>query len=501
MITRRLSNVALLCIPAALAQFLAFSLPAVASPLTTGAVNTGTSASANRCVANVADAVNTLRDHGDPMGFSVVGDPVGNAASSHHWQGLQRLSGNGENYLVISRSDNGRGTVPFSLVRMMEPRAAAERWRSNRLSTSSYPATAPRNAQMLGDQPMPAYLSAYAHSGGLQTSGNILAVALDGSLSGGPGQVLFYDMADLANVTLLPLHITTQTAEAGSVSLTQLGDGSFLAATARNAANTLEFYRSTSGDLTQSGTTFSLVGTWNESALQTTIGDSEFGDYQSLHFITQCDGSLFLAGTHMNTSVVVGIGEDWLDLFRVTDTNGQIGLTKVAKRHLYCGYPSPNYGTAATTQCNMDAAAGVFVDATGQLLVYASEHDNSGPGNSVKMMEFRSIFPVSQQKCLTDINYAWAELYDDSDFSDRGLMIDYADYALRAYNNLKNVEGFGDKTSAARWCIPAGWRVRLYDDDGFRDRYKEFTGTGEQNLNAVGFNDKTSSVRFVYVGN
>ncbi|TCP81667.1 hypothetical protein C8J31_112113 [Rhizobium sp. PP-CC-2G-626] len=501
MATRRISAVALLCIPSFLIQLMVFSPMAAASPLTTGAVCTGASPSCNRCISNVADAVNTLRDHGDPMGFSVIGDPVGNAASYHHWQGLQRLSGNGENYLVISRSDNGRGTVPFSLVRMTQPRSIAERWRSNRLSASPYPATAPTNAQMVGDQPMPAYLSNYAHSGGLQSSGNILAVALDGSLSGGMGQVLFYDMSDLANITLLPPRITTMTGEAGSVSLTQLGDGTFLAATARNAANTLEFYRSTASDLGQSGTTFSLVGTWNESALQTTIGDSEFGDYQSLHFITQCDGSLFLAGTHMNTSVVVGIGEDWLDLFRVTDANGQIVLTKVAKKHLYCGYPSPNYGTGANTQCNMDAAGGVFVDATGQLLVYASEHDNSGPGNSVKMMEFRSIFPVPQQKCLTDIQYAWAELYDDSNFSDRGLMIDYADYTLRRYDNLKNVEGFGDKTSAVRWCIPAGWRVRLYDDDGFRDRYKEFTGTGEQNLNAVGFNDKTSSVRFVYVGN
>jgi hypothetical protein len=435
------------------------------------------------------------------MGFKVSGDPVGNAASYHHWQGLQRLQGNGENYLVISRSDNGRGTVPFSLVRMAQPRPVAERWRSNRLSYNSYPATVPTNAEMTSDQPMPADVSAYAHSGGLQSSGNTLAVALDGSLNGGPGQVLLYDVTNLGNISLLPTRIVTQSEQAGSVGLTQLSDGTFLSVTARNGANTLEFYRSSSGSLGQAGTTFSLVGIWNESEVQTTIGDNEFGDYQSLQFLTQCDGTLFLAGTHMNTSVVVGVGEDWLDLFQVNDANNRIVLTKVAKKHLYCGYPSPGYGTADTTQCNMDAAAGVFVDGTGQLIVYASEHDNNGPGNSVKMMEFRSIFPVPQQKCLTDIQYAWAELYDDSDFSDRGLMIDYADYNLRRYDNLKNVEGFGDKTSAVRWCIPSGWRVRLYDDDGFRDRYKEFTGIGQQNLNSVSFNDKTSSVRFVYVGN
>lgn len=475
--------------------------PALASDLTTGRICDSVASTCNRCIENVPDAVNALRDHGDPLGFFTIGDPVGNAASNRHWQGVQRLHGAGKAYLAISRSNGSNNTVPFSVVHMGAENDTGGRWRSNKLSHSSYPATAPdASAQMIADEAMPAGL-AFKHSGGLQSSGDILAVALDGSLAGtSNGRVLFYNVGQPTSRVLYPPRITTQTSEAGSVGITQLQNETFLVVTARSGANTLEFYRSNSANLSQATTTFSFVDTWSEGELQqSTINDWEFGDYQSLQFITQCDGSLFLAGTHMNTSVVIGIGQDWLDLFRVTDSAGQITLTKVAKKHLYCGYPSPGYGTGDNTHCNLDAAGGVYVDSNGKLIVYGVEHDNSGPSSTVKMMEFRSIFPNSSQ-CTSDIQQAFIELYDDSDFSDRGLMIDYADYSKRRYDDLKKVEGFGDKTSAVRWCVPNGWRARIYQHDTFGGSYKEFTGMGSQNLNDIGFGDKTSSVRFVYVG-
>jgi hypothetical protein len=138
------------------------------------------------------------------------------------------------------------------------------------------------------------------------------------------------------------------------------------------------------------------------------------------------------------------------------------------------------------------------VDPWGQLIVYGTEHDNDGPSGSVKMMEFRSTFP--NPGCDSDIHRAFVELYDDSNFSDRGLMIDYADYNKENYSNFSYNEGFNDKTSAVRYCLPYGWRARLYEHANFGGGYRELNGRGSLNLNNVSFGDKTSSMRFVYLG-
>ncbi|MDY7232897.1 hypothetical protein [Hyalangium rubrum] len=328
----------------------------------------------------------------------------------------------------------------------------------------------------------------------MQAAGNILAVSLETSSTGQNGQVVFYDMSNPGTPVLLPPRRMGNTAAAGTASLAKLSDGAFLLILGQTDANNLEFYRSSSGDLTQSTTSFDPVDLWNEGELRSTIGDWEFGNYQNLNLITQCDGSLFLAGTHRNSAT----SQDWIDLYRLTDESGQMVITKVAKKHLFCSYPSPGGSSGQNTHCNLDAAGGVYVDPSGQLLVYGTEHDNDGPGASVKMMEFRSIFP--NPSCGSSINEAFVELYDDSDFSDRGLMIDYRDVSLERYNDFRNVEGFGDKTSSVRWCLPFGWRVRLYENDSYGGSYKELNGSGSLNLHSVGFGDKTSSVRFVYLG-
>jgi hypothetical protein len=49
---------------------------------------------------------------------------------------------------------------------------------------------------------------------------------------------------------------------------------------------------------------------------------------------------------------------------------------------MYCA----NSGEDA--QCNLDAAAGAYVTPSGELHMYAAEHDNDGPEGSIKMKEF-----------------------------------------------------------------------------------------------------------------
>jgi hypothetical protein len=462
---------------------------AFAFPLT-GAVCAGTTADCNACVSNAVSAVNSLRDHGDVMGFFPIGDPV---SMTSHWQGIQRLSVAGGRYMAVSQSGSNRA---FTVVHM-ESRDSGTglRFRSNRLKVDAhYPATAPSGwDRSVHDEVLPWHLP-YSHSGGMQASGNILAVSLESAPSGYNGQVVLYDLSTPTAPRLLPVSRVGTSTEAGTASLAKLSDGDFLLILGRRDANNLEFYRSSSGDLHQSTTTFQLLDHWNEGELRSTLGDFEFGNYQNLNLLTQCDGTLFLAGTHRNDVTQ----EDWIDLYQLSEESGQVVITKVARRHLYCGYPSPGYSGGSTTHCNLDAAGGLYVAPDGQLIVYGTEHDNDGPSGSVKMMEFRSTFPNSS--CSSTINEAFVELYDDSNFSDRGLMIDYRDYSLERYSNFRNVEGFTDKASAVRWCLPWGWRFRLYEHDTYGGSYKEFQGSGSLNLNNVGFGDKASSGRFVYVG-
>lgn len=454
----------------------------------TGAVCAWGQADCNRCVADAVSSVNSLRDHGDVLGFYPQGDPV---TSASHWQGIQRLAVGDGRYLTVSQSGSARA---FHVVQMGSRNTAGTRLRSNRLVAGlSYPDTAPSGAdRVVLEQGLPAGLS-YDHAGGMQAVGRLLAVPLEGG-SNPRGLTLIYDLGNPQAPLLLNASRYADTADAGTASLAKLADGRFLLIIGRGNANTLEFYLSRGNLLDNApGEAFDPVDVWSESELASQIGDWEFGNYQNLNLVTQCDGTLFLVGTHKNA--LVG-GEDWVDLFRLsTQSLNDAVITKVAKRHLYCGYPSPGFSSGAQLQCNLDAGGGVYVDPTGQLIVYGTEHDNDGPGGSVKMMEFRSIFPNSS--CATDIQQAFVELYDDSDFSDRGLTIDYPDRNLEDYSNFKRIEGFNDKTSAARYCIPPGHFFRLYDDTGFRDNYRDFYGTGSINLNQNGFNDKASSGRFM----
>jgi hypothetical protein len=56
------------------------------------------------------------------------------------------------------------------------------------------------------------------------------------------------------------------------------------------------------------------------------------------------------------------------------------------------------------------------------------------------------------------------ELYDDAGFGDRSLMIDFVDRRLEDYSNFDHAEGFEDKTSSVRWCLPPGAVFRLWQN-------------------------------------
>jgi hypothetical protein len=450
-------------------------------------------------VPDVLDSMHRLRSHGDILGFHMNG--AADVDVSHHWQGVQRLmSGNGR-YLAISRSVTD-ANVSFVVVEMGSRNELGLRFRSNRLDPAldNFATPPPLGDRIAWEEPR---LPDFKHAGGLQALGNILAVPVERGrevnpitgevIDPGASKVIFYDVTNpLSPVRLANEVDHSSLADAAGVAfMARLADGRVLLGIGRADSNVLDFYVSTGNDLRTTG--FVHFDTWFESEL--TGGDSEFGNYQSINLVTQCDGALFLIGTHENTAIQVG--KDFADTFRLTNGAGDdVAIEKVAANHLVCGNRGVNH-------CNLDAAGGVYVDPGGQLYIYGAEHDNDGPlagvfpcaGSlcSVKFEEFR---PVPHATCTT-VGDAWVELYDDNTFGDRSLMIDYPDRFLEDYRNYDHAEGFEDKASSVRWCLPPGVTYRLWEDKNpCSGDHVDLVGDGAfhaiSNLDDVGFGDDAS---------
>jgi len=447
------------------------------------------SADCNPCVTDVVGAFNKLSHHGDILGFQMNGAP--DVTVTKHWQGVQRLMPGSGRYLAVSRSGQG---VSFVVVQMVSRNATGARWRSNRKSWSyRVEHTAPPSTDKIVYED-----AGYDHTGGLQALGNVLAAPLEAS---GMSKIIFYDMATpSAPVRLYELNHsivngTSGIGAAATASLTKLSDGRFLFIVARLDTTILDFYVSTTTSLTSPGFTF--FATWNKSSgVGSTIGDYVFGKYQNISLVNQCDGNLFFVGTHNNGDIA---WQDWADLFRLEldGTTHAVAVTKVGKKHMYCDFNGTNH-------CNLDAAAGIYIGPDRSLTLYATEHDNDGPavtggplGGSTGSVKLEELRPNPHATTCASISDAWVELFEHDTFNGRSLMIDYVDRTLENESNYDSFEGFEDKTSSAKWCIPAGWRYRLWENKNpCSGSYRDLLGNGAVQTNSdfksISFGDKVS---------
>jgi len=468
----------------------------------------------NPCVQDVVASFNRLRDHGDVLGFHLDGHPEPgftawpipysqpwNFEAHKHWQGVQRLMvGNGR-YMVVSRDGvedaGGDEWSGFAVVKMGSRDATGERYRSNRLGWhEDFNDTAPPSNDTIDHTWL--ISSQITHTGGIQALGNLLVTGID---EGDEHQVRFYDFSNLEAPVRVG-QIINRSRGGGATALSQLANGRYLlvvSAISNAGADILDFYIS---EEPRSFDSFRHIDEWFESELAG--GLEAWLDYQSLNLVTENDGDIYLIGTandgpcfnnwrpfpwpfdYICLSFCLPNGADWADLYRVQWDGAEISLVKASSLHLYCNYRD-------TTYCNFDAAAGVYVDPHGQLYLYSVEHANNGPDDSIKFMEFR---PVPHGTCST-MEDAWVELYNDTQYRDRSLMIDYVDRTLEDYSNYKKVDDFGDKASSARWCLPSGYSYRLYQHDAYRGKQLRLYGFGEMmgidDLGDWGFEDTTSS--------
>ena len=430
----------------------------------------------NLCVSDVRSAFNGLRTHGDISGFHM--NSASDVSLSKHWQGVQRLQAGSGRYMVVSRSGKN---VSFVVAHMQSRNGTGERYRSNRLAYNlDHRYTAPPwndgvVAEIASD-------AGYDHSGGIQVIGDVLAVPLE---NGSTSRVVFWDMSVPSNpqrlyhLELSSSAVYSDVGHAGAVAVTKIQDGRYVVAVAGYDARKADFYVSSTTDLRDTSTTFTRFHS-RTSGLP--------NPYQTINFVNQCDGKIFLVGTHGSNFG----GADKVEWCQISGGSSGVTLSGCQNQHMYCNYRSSN---GADTHCNFVAAAGVYVSPSRKVLLYSTEHDNDGPGGSVKFEEFRNEFP---QSCPT-INDAWVELYDDDTFRDRGLMIDYVDRNKRNYENYDNAEDFEDRASSAKWCIPPGWRYRLYKDKNHcGGSYRDLVGSGsEDNLKDISFGDDASCSRWL----
>jgi hypothetical protein len=471
---------------------------------------------ANPTVPDVVAAFNALTPRGEALGYRTgAGAPIADGnlfnedSRKAHYQGIQRWERIGSvPYLFVTRSGQDVGYGNMVVVRLPSRGVYGERLRSNRLAKgASVNATLPPSS----DGVVRNITFDYEHAGSLQICGDILAVALEDRLNTSlpVGRIAFYNVANPENPVLLPVSLD-EVHKIGVVGFTRLPDGHFLLVLSWDKNQILKFYRSNGTSFLQPGFRFHFHTELNSSNVANFPRDSA-AVHQSLSLVTQDDGRVFMVGAY-NTNDLSPIinGDDRLSLYEVTNwqPGATVAVTAVSTNvHKWCStFGSVSNPVRMATQdvnASFLAGGGTYVSPSGELLFYACEHWNDGPGRSVRFVEFHhhkvarpggsAHYPKAgaggpyrvmegDSPTLADLGTMpvrvkpWVELYDDDNYGGSSVMIDWEDYFLDDYQDFRTLE-WNDKASSLRWWVPPGYQVILHDGDNFRVETNEPTLT------------------------
>ncbi len=502
-----------------------------------------------RFVPDVVGQFDALTERADAMGFELRGpDP----SQCRHMQAVVRVDApDGTPYLLVSRSGKDTGAFCTSgsersniyIVRMGSRDTDGERMRSNRLrrdSDTTY--TPPESADGVVDTILfdgTTDWPHYEHPGGMQQVGNVLALALEEGKSGQPStKILFIDVSDPAAPLMLPNSFDPPTSKAGVVGITACGSGRatgslcatghYLMLVTGGDNDELLFFESNTDNLMSEDLTWTMVYTWDKSEL---IGGSWPAGHQTLHFIREGSlaGKLFLAGARPAGITVEGnFADDYIDLYEVGFDDGAVQLTHRSTKH-QISHPTGE-GVLVGDEviwgarlASFAAASGFHVTPTGELLFYATEHDNDGPEgsngrSSVKMGEWRhqDMFrPGSPAYAPTiaaplevtvdegssvaisatagaPIAKPWMQFFESTNSQGRFVVADYLDAARENFDDFKKLDKgymedtdrFTDRAASWRWFAPGTCAIRANEhhvgDDNFPGaRTKTLFGTGQ----------------------
>ncbi len=526
-----------------------------------------------RFIPDVAGQFRALTERADSLGFHISTTP--DPSTCKHYQAIARVDGaDGTPFFLVTRSGNTPQITPIGgvggivcddspgekgngnliIFRMDSRDKHGERIRSNRLRKGVHvnstapdpldeasiffsftggnpgdpdPAKRPGLVFRDGENNLPP--RGYQHPGGMQLVGNILAVALETPrfllkclveepefCATDPTLIQFYDVSDPENPVFVsqfvPVHEDlTPLTKAGVVAVTPLNDGRNLMAVTGGDGETLFFYKSSVGPLSSESLTWEWMGESEGPDINNDIGRAA---HQTLQFLREgnIEGPLYLAGSR--GSPIFG-DRDRIDLYLVNcetplcEVGEEVSLTVRYKSQRIT--PHPN--TGGTRLVNLAAAAGFHVTPSGELLFYATEHDNDGPDGTVKAGEWRhremsredsptrlptarvnGPFVVDEGSSVSlsgsaapAIEKAWIQLYHEPEFESLSIVVDYDDYDFDDFDNFAALEFLpvlftvtqNDKAQSWRWFAPPGCSIIATDlHNGNIDEVRTLTGDG-----------------------
>lgn len=257
------------------------------------------------------------------------------------------------------------------------------------------------------------------HAGGMQVMGDYLAVPIEKSGEPGTSEIVIVDLSNPRAPTKFNSGIR-RARKAGAVAMTKLKNGHILlgvwADSDKDMAQNLDFYYSRSTNI-RDGFEAEPVR-WDAKNVKASKKNKQkptFNKFQTINFIPQCDGKLYLMGMHNTApggaSPVVP-GKDYADLYQVffptneeleklgvakTLKSNPVGvrylkqpqyrrmptITKVANKHMTC----------KDGHCNFGAGGAPYVTNNGRLLIYGVSHwrvANTGSldEQTIKFQEF-----------------------------------------------------------------------------------------------------------------
>lgn len=363
------------------AEAVSVSRQAVQTPVRGWVTSDATDLSANRCAVDPTGDLSSRLSVDPPyvLAYSSgrtgcgVWAPTTGDGLTHH-QGIQRMNMGGKNYFLVTSSAAAGTFAGFEVVELGS-RSSTRAALGQNVSPGGTPPCADRVVRYM-DYPF----TSRDHAGGLQAMGRYVAVPLENSDDTFAAGFRVADLAIPASPIWSPTTLRTrgQTANAGAASLARLADGTFVALIFGNDSDDVEVF--VSSDASMPGFAPNTAS-WISVAQASTPGG--FEAYQNVQFVTKCDGTLYVVGTHKNLS-----NSDWADLWRVDFSSSYApSFTKVANRNMKCSTGN----TGNVRYCDFQAGAGVYVSDAGRLAVYGVEHYNDavpGTPNGVKVREF-----------------------------------------------------------------------------------------------------------------
>lgn len=535
---------------------------------------------------DVVGQFSALSTRPDALGFHKGDSP--NPSRCKHYQGMVRYQGSDDTpYFIISRSGNtppipnlpdgvscgelngGDDDDPGNLlvIRMGSREKHGERMRSNRIRRNSENADTPPEA----NDALATYITFdgtggwpnYGHPGGMQAVGDVVGVPMETPYSSAypEARILFIDLST-PDAPTLSSHFDPDVPgmKAGLMGFTPQANGKYLMLISGGTNETIWFYESVPNmdngtpddpsddytDLKSATLDWLPVDTWTTAEDGADVGASwptGGAAHQSLSFLREggIDGPLYVAGAR-NTVTAQYFGSDHIDLYRVQRTGNEIKLQRVATSHKNTHPNSDGSITLPETPitggtpitANFATASTFYSSPAGELLFYATEHDNDGPSDSlfgpgtIKAGEWRHTDmarpgsptrnptadaggPYSVDEGATvavsgvgrpAISKAWIQFFSNRDYSDRYVVFDYDDRFKDNFEDFKDLDGdildtrfgFDDIASSWSWFAPQGCTIRA-NDDSFGDG--DFPGSNTRTLVGEGLVQRSPDLRDV----